>query len=137
MAFELSKFRILYTEFATSTDDIVSTMVGLAECYVPTVCAGGCGDQMLMMMVAHLLKLRGAEVVGQGARLISSATIANVSVSLTAPANGSDRSAWLMLSSYGTQYAVLEAKCLASAKAGMFFGGLPESRAFRKTRGIF
>lgn len=137
MAFELSKFRILYTEFAASTDDIVSAMVELAECYVPNVCTGDCGDQMLMMMVAHLLRLRNAEVAGRGARLISSATIGNVSVSMAAPANGSDRSAWLMLTGYGTQYATLEAKCLATAKAGMFFGGLPESRAFRKTRGIF
>lgn len=137
MAFDLSKFRILYPTFASVSDEVVTVIAEQSACYVPIVCAGECGDQMLMLMVAHLLALRNAEAAGQSTRAVSSATIGNVSVSMVAPANGSDRSVWLFLTGYGTQYAALETKCLASSKAGIFFGGLPERRSFRKSGGRF
>lgn len=137
MAFSLPTFRTLYPEFDDIADLTVTATASQADCYVPTVCSGPCGDAMLMAMVAHLLSLR-ASIAAGGGRAVQSATEGSVSVSMAAPSDGRARALWLNGTPYGQQYAALEQRCLSGkAAAGRYFGVLSEQAAFRRVGGVF
>ena len=138
MAFNLPTFRALFPVFDTVPDVTVEAVAGQAVCYVSQACGtGNCADQLLMLMVAHLLALRAAVATGGGMSL-SSASEGGISVTVAAPTNASARALWLNGTPYGQQYAALEGKCAkGQAAAGLMFGHLPEQRAFRKVGGVF
>lgn len=138
MAFNLPTFRALFPAFAAVPDVTVEAVAGQAVCYVSQACGtGNCANQLLMLMVAHLLALRAAVATG-GGMAITSASEGGISVTVAAPANASARALWLNGTPYGQQYAALEGKCAkGKAAAGLMFGHLPEQRAFRKVGGVF
>jgi hypothetical protein len=135
--FDLAKFRILFPQFSTVTDAVVTAVAGQAACYISSACTGGYGVELLNLMVAHMLELRSQIATG-GGKAITSASMGGVSVSMVQPAKASDRSAWLFITPWGQQYAALEEKCAkGKAAAGLYFGNLPEGKGFRKIGGVF
>lgn len=135
--FKLAKFRALFPAFDAVPDATVEAVAEQAACYISSACRGACADQLLMLMVAHLLQLRSAVAAG-GGMAISSASEGGVSVSMAQPASADARSQWLAITPYGQQYAALEAKCAkGKAAAGLFLGGYPEGDAFRRVYGVF
>lgn len=135
--FNLAKFRTLFPAFDAIPDATVEAVAEQAACYISSACRGTCADQLLMLMVAHLLQLRSAVAAG-GGMAISSASEGGVSVSMAQPASADARSQWLAITPYGQQYAALETKCAkGKAAAGLYFGNLPEQKGFRKVGGVF
>lgn len=135
--FDLAKFRILFPQFDSVTDEVVTVVAEQAACYISSACTGSCGVELLNLMVAHMLALREQIATGAG-KAITSASMGGVSVSMAQPAKASDRSAWLFMTPFGQQYAALEEKCAkGKAAAGLYFGNLPENRGFRKIGGVF
>lgn len=135
--FNLTKFRILFPQFDSVTDEVVLVIADQAKCYASTACKGACGDELLNLMVAHLLKLR-ADITTGGGKALTSASMGGVSVSLAQPAKADDRKTWLFMTPFGQQYLALESKCISGrAAAGLYFGALPEGKGFRKIGGVF
>jgi hypothetical protein len=135
--FDLAKFRILFPQFSSVTDEVVMAVAEQAACYISSACTGACGVELLNLMVAHMLELRNQIATG-GGKAITSASMGGVSVSMVQPTGASDRAAWLFITPFGQQYAALEDKCAkGKAAAGLYFGNLPENRGFRKIGGVF
>ena len=137
MGFDLDDFRVLFPQFDDVDSDVITAVAKQAKCYLPSACAGDCLNQLLMLMVAHLLAMR-AKIATGGGLAIASATEGNVSVTLVQPADMSARAQWLNGTPYGQQYMALFNKCVSGkAAAGLYFGDLPEQRAFRRVGGVF
>jgi hypothetical protein len=135
--FDLAKFRILFPQFDSVTGAVVTAVAEQAACYISSACAGGCGVELLNLMVAHMLALREQIATG-GGKAITSASMGGVSVSMAQPAKADDRKTWLFMTPFGQQYLALESKCVSGrAAAGLYFGNLPENRGFRKIGGVF
>lgn len=136
MTFDLAKFRLVYPQFNTTADALVLALAEQAECYLPRGCED-CLDQLVMLLVAHMLSIRTASGVG-GGLAIASASEGGISVSLAMPANADARGQWLNITPFGQQYAALAARCgKGKAAAGLFIGGYPEGDAFRRVYGVF
>ena len=136
MTFNLNKFRLIYPQFNTVDDALVLALAEQAECYLPRGCEG-CLDQLVMLLVAHMLSIRTASGVGCGLA-VASASEGGISVSLAMPANADARGQWLNITPFGQQYAALAARCgKGKAAAGLFIGGYPEGDAFRRVYGVF
>lgn len=135
--FDLAKFRILFPQFDSVTDEVVTAVAEQASCYITRACDDKCTEQLWFLIVAHLLNLR-ADIAAGGGKALTSASMGGVSVSMAQPANASDRRAWLFITPFGQQYLALESKCIGGrAAAGLYFGNLPENRGFRKIGGVF
>ena len=135
--FDLAKFRILFPQFGSIADEVVTAVAEQATCYIPNVCTGGCGVELLNLMVAHLLALREQIATGAG-KALTGASMGGVSVSLAQPAKADDRKTWLFMTPFGQQYLALESKCIKGlASAGLYFGAFPEGKGFRKIGGGF
>lgn len=136
MPFDLAKFRLVYPQFNTADDALVLALAEQAECYLPRGCED-CLDQLVMLLVAHMLSIRTASGVG-GGLAVASASEGGISVSLAMPANADARGQWLNITPFGQQYAALAARCgKGKAAAGLFIGGYPEGDAFRRVYGLF
>lgn len=136
MTFDLAKFRLVYPQFNTADDALVLALAEQAECYLPQGCEG-CLDQLVMLLVAHMLSIRTASGAG-GGLAVASASEGGISVSLAMPANADARDQWLNITPFGQQYAALAARCgKGKAAAGLFIGGYPEGDAFRRVYGVF
>lgn len=136
MTFDLAKFRLVYPQFNTVDDALIIALAEQAECYLPQGCEG-CLDQLVMLLVAHLLAIRTASGSG-GGLAVASASEGGISVSLAMPANADARGQWLNITPFGQQYAALAARCgKGKAAAGLFIGGYPEGDAFRRVYGVF
>lgn len=132
--FPLAKFRLLYPQFATATDDVVLATADTALCYTSER-GCKCSEAMWMLMVAHLLFMAALDARGQFTPgLLAGSTIDKVSVSFAMPITDTPWSFWLSRSPYGQQFAALLAKCAAG---GMYIGGSPERAAFRTVGGVF
>ena len=132
--FPLAQFRILYPAFSSLSDAIVLATAEQAKCYLS---ANGCkcDDQGWMLMVAHLLSLRPSTSGGSApaSGQVVSASVGGVSVSYAqAPQGSSSFKHWLNGTPYGQQLLALLGKC---STGGRYYGGLPETRAFRRWRG--
>lgn len=137
IAFDLAKFRILFPQFSSVSDEVVTAVAEQAICYIPNVCMGNLGVELLNLMVAHLLALRDQIATG-GGKALTGASMGGVSVSLAQPAKPDDRKTWLFMTPFGQQYLALENKCIKSrASSGLYFGALPEGKGFRKIGGGF
>lgn len=130
--FPLEKFRLLFPQFASVTDEKVNAWADWAKCLADTNgCA--CTEQIWMLLVAHLIQLstqaeNGTSIPGA----LASATVEKVSVSFQ-PAPGADGwSHWLNLTPWGQQALALMAACSAG---GMYVGGLPERAGFTSVGG--
>jgi len=94
----------------------------------------------LDLLTAHLLQLATDTAAGGGGTGPAvtgpavSATVDKVSVTVAAPTTRSAWQYWLASTPYGQQLAALLA--LISA-GGLYVGGFPERRGFRKIGGIF
>lgn len=134
--FKLAKFRALFPAFDAVPDATVEAVAEQAECYLPRGCED-CLDQLVMLLVAHMLSIRTASGAG-GGLAVASASEGGVSVSLAMPANADARGQWLNITPFGQQYAALAARCgKGKAAAGLFIGGYPEGDAFRRVYGVF
>lgn len=127
----IAKFKQMYPAFNDVSDDIILMMVDRAECYVDkSKCK--CYEQLLFLVVAHLLYLREQQEQGNNnTSAISSATIDKVSISYQAPTSTSSISQWFNLSPYGIEYLALNKRCNGMPR---YVGGSLERQAFRKLR---
>lgn len=134
---DLDKFRILFPQFDLVTDSVVLAISEQAGCYITRACDDKCTEQLWFLMVSHLLNLR-ADIATGGGKALTSASMGGVSVSMAQPAKADDRKSWLFMTPFGQQYLALESKCVSGrAAAGLYFGGLPEGKGFRKIGGVF
>jgi hypothetical protein len=135
--FDLAKFRILFPQFNSVSDEVVTAVAEQATCYISSACTGNCAVELLNLMVAHLLALREQIASGAG-KALTGASMGGVSVSLAQPAKADDRKSWLFMTPFGQQYLALESKCVkGQAAAGLYFSYLPEGKGFRKIGGGF
>ena len=135
--FDLAKFRILFPQFNSVDDAVVTAVSEQATCYISSACTGGCAVELLNLMVAHLLALRD-QITAGGGKALTGASMGGVSVSMAQPAKPDDRNTWLFMTSFGQQYLALESKCISGrAAAGLYFSYLPEGKGFRKIGGGF
>ena len=127
----IAKFKQMYPVFNDVSDDIIEMMVDRAECYVDkSKCK--CYEQLLFLVVAHLLYLREQQEQGNNnTSAIASATIDKVSISYQAPTSTSSISQWFNLSPYGIEYLALNKRCNGMPR---YVGGSLETQAFRKLR---
>lgn len=134
MDFPLAKFRILYPQFETVTDEVVEVIAEQALCYIGLGdCA--CNDQLWMLMVAHLLQLRfNAEDGAVAPGAVTSASIDRVSIGFSAPTSSSSWGHWLNLTPFGQQFLALYNRCNTGAR---YAGAYPERAGFRNVGGVF
>lgn len=128
---ELEKFRKLYPELARYDDDFIKLIEEQAECFINTC---SCNEQMKMLLVAHMLKIRMNSESGNGVGSLTGATIDKVSVSFSVPTSSSDQQGWFNLTPYGQQFSVLIKRC---SSGGRYVGGRAELSAFRRVGGRF
>jgi len=144
-----AKFREMFPVFGCPnvySNDYIQLRWDIATCFVSDVdcghLSGACRENALLYVTAHVIQLENAAngVAGNNpaaqAGVISSATIDKVSVTVQVPP-GSDKSKfswWLSQTPFGQM-----ALALLSAKAvgGLYIGGLPERRGFRRVGGGF
>lgn len=135
--FDLAKFRILFPQFNSVSDEVVTAVAEQARCYISNISVGNLEVELLNLMVAHLLALRDQITTG-GGKALTGASMGGVSVSLAQPAKPDDRKTWLFMTPFGQQYLALESKCIKGlASAGLYFSYLPEGKGFRKIGGGF
>ena len=127
----IAKFKQMYPVFNDVSDDVIEMMVDKAECCVnKSKCK--CYEQLLFLVVAHLLCLREQQEQGNNnTSAIASATIDKVSISYQAPTSTSSISQWFNLSPYGIEYLALNKRCNGMPR---YVGGSLERQAFRKLR---
>ena len=127
----IAKFKQMYSIFNDISDDVIEMMFDKAECYVDkSKCK--CYEQLLFLVVAHLLYLREQQNQGNNnTSAIASATIDKVSISYQAPTSTSSISQWFNLSPYGIEYLALNKRCNGMPR---YVGGSLERQAFRKLR---
>ena len=127
----IAKFKQMYSIFNDISDDVIEMMFDKAECYVDkSKCK--CYEQLLFLVVAHLLYLREQQNQGNNnTSAIASATIDKVSISYQAPISTSSISQWFNLSPYGIEYLALNKRCNGMPR---YIGGSLERQAFRKLR---
>lgn len=130
--FPLSEFRKLYPEFDAITDDQLLAFASQALCFV-SIYGCECSEQLWILMVAHMLKLKVNEAAGAGGQ-VSSASIDGVSVSFSVPPSADAWSYWLNGTPFGQMFAALSKRCNSG---GAYVGGSPERAAFRGVGGGF
>lgn len=142
---QIATFRAIYPEFSDVLlypDARLQMQWTLAGCYISDRgcnCAGpdgtDCREQMLYLMLAHLLALSTMVSAGTGApAVVSSARVDKVAVTLVPPPVTDAWDWWLNTTPYGAQLLALLSVC---SVGGFYAGGLPEPRAIRKYGGIF
>lgn len=127
-----------YADDTKYPDSLLQSFWGFATCYFDDEVCGcfdeECWKRVLYSMIAHLLWLNDGSKEGSFG-LVSSATIDKVSVTQAAPPYGNSQFRyWMNQSPWGQQILALLSTC---SVGGMYIGGRPEARAFRKFRGEF
>lgn len=143
LTFNVTVFRARFPAFDCPTAYPNATLQAFwdtATCYISAedspclALSGGCREQALNLMTAHLLALSAIASSGQTPGMMNSATIDKISVSLTTPPMRTQYQWWLNLTPYGQQLlALLQIK----SSGGWYIGGSPERSAFRRVRGVF
>jgi hypothetical protein len=144
--FDVAAFRAAYPAFADPTAYPTTTLQAYwdtATLYIDSndyPCAmlqGQARNKALNLMTAHLTFLSNVIAKGNYSQvpgLIQSATIDKITVSLTPPPQVNQWQWWLNQTPYGQQ---LLALLQVNSVGGIYVGGLPEGRGFRKVYGIF
>lgn len=132
----ISEFRLVFPEFANA-DQFPDTSVKSAyqeSCIYFQQEHDQLNEDhrrfMLMLMTAHLLKIRHSEQSGNEMASIASVSVGDVSLSINSPP-GTDRSQWswwLSLTSYGQRLSVLLYQLNAG---GFYYGGRRTRSALR------
>ena len=135
MAFNLAGFRLIYTQFAAVSDDVVNATAAQALCFI-TDSGCDCDETAWFLMVAHLLQIQANAAAGNSAvGPVASASVGGVSVSFQSPPYGTSAyKFWLFTTPYGAELAAMLARCSAG---GVYVGGAPERAAFRRVGGTF
>jgi hypothetical protein len=143
---DIPTFRLLYPEFANVTafpDAYITAQWGVAVATMGDFDGWALRGPALLnglnLLTAHQMKL--ALISGSGGSggggvtgVVTGATIDKVSVQLAAPTTKSGWQYWLASTPYGMQlWAFLSIK----SAGGLYIGGRPERRAFRKVGGNF
>lgn len=141
---DIPTFRLLFPEFANATnfpDAYIQVQWGVAVATMGDqdgwALAGTALSTALNYLTAHLMKLNVMASAAGGAGItgvVTGATIDKVSVQLAAPPVRSGWQQWLASTPYGTWlWGFLSVK----SAGGLYIGGRPERRAFRKVYGNF
>lgn len=141
LVFDPEAFRLAFPAFADETkypDDTLQLYWDEGTCYISDKdCGrlrGGCRQQALNLMVAHLATLSAMIAIGNNPGVITSSGIDKISVGIMPPPVRSQFQYWLSTTPYGSRlWALLNARSVG----GFYVGGLPEKSAFRKVAGIF
>lgn len=113
MTLDIPTFRALFSEYSDETlypDAKLNQWYEIGKCYLKDndcVLPDECRGHALMAMLAHLLYIQDQIDNGNVARVITSATEGEVSVSLSEPPMSSNFSYWLNCSPYGPQVLVM------------------------------
>lgn len=141
---DIPTFRLLFPEFADPavfTDAYITAQWEAAVAHMGDkdgwALSGPSLKTALNYLTAHLMKLNvmiGTAGSGGITGVVTGATIDKVSVQLAAPTTRSGWQYWLAQTPYGMQlWALLSMK----SAGGLYIGGRPERRAFRKVGGVF
>ncbi|MEY0016937.1 DUF4054 domain-containing protein [Providencia rettgeri] len=130
--FPLRKFRLLYTEFASVSDEEVLAHADDALGFF-SFCCEKHGNHQWLLVVAHLLYLKNERADSESvSAIVTGVTIDKVSVSMASPSVGTNRDYWFGLSDYGKQF-LAALRCSALK----YYGGMGERTAFRGVGGQF
>lgn len=141
--FDIPAFRISFPAFANVTlfpDDLLQRYWDDAGCIIENttyrcyMLSGLCRYRALTLLTAHLAALGVLIAAGQVPGLVQTSTVDKVSVSLTPPPLQTQFQWWLNLTPYGQQLLVL---LEVSSIGGDYYGGMPETSAFRRVGGSF
>lgn len=139
--FDVTAFRAGFPAFADSLaypDAVLQNYWDTATCYMDDTdygsIKGNCLQLALNTLTAHIAALATNVSKGVKPGLVQSSTIDAVSVTLTPPPLANQFQYWANLTSYGADFLAL---MQVLTVGGFYFGGLPESSAFRKVGGIF
>lgn len=147
--FDPAAFRAMFPAFADTNkypDALLSGYFSIAALYMDNndncLLSGDTLQFALNLMTAHLTQLMtqaaGSMTGGVGAGgvggVMTSATIDKVSVTVAAPPTRDGWQYWLATTPYGQQ---LWALLIGASVGGVYVGGLPERRGFRKVYGTF
>lgn len=140
---DIPTFRLLFPEFVNPTsfpDAYIQAQWDVAVSHMGDLdgwaLAGAALRNALNYLTAHLMKINVMLSSGGGGTLgvVTSATEDKVSVSFATPPVRSGWQQWLASTPYGLQlWALLQMK----SAGGLYIGGRPERRAFRKVGGNF
>lgn len=127
--FTVEQFLLDFPEFQGTDLNILQIFNTRTKCYISTENYGVIHDESRLLacelMMAHLLTIykRITDDNQTQAVAVASASIQNVTVSLTPPSNRTQFEFWLNLSIYGTQlWSLLTAK----TPVGFYIPGLPQ-----------
>lgn len=141
---DITTFRLLFPEFVNATtfpDAYIQAQWDAAVAAMGDqdgwALAGASLKTALNYLTAHLMKLNVLIASGGGGGVtgvVTGATIDKVSVQMAAPTTRGGWQYWLASTPYGMQlWALLSMK----SAGGLYIGGRPERRAFRKVYGNF
>lgn len=135
---DIELFRQRFPYFASDIlwpDTAVEAQYGMVECYLSPYCQE-CSELMEQLMTAHLLIINGSGAMPGVTHTgtVTSASVGGVSVGISGPTSWSSFSGWLAKTPYGEQLRAILRKQVAG---GLYVGGLPERRGFRKLGGGF
>lgn len=141
---DVTAFRQAYPAFSNPImypDPAIQNAAALADCYVDTASrwwnCTKCQELILNLITAHLLLINGtAQMPGVGySGLLTSATVGSVSVGFQASSVTQNAfTVFLNKTPYGEQLLALFARLMSG---GVYIGGSPERRGFRKFGGRF
>lgn len=141
IALDIPLFRQQIPAYASPTaypDAIITVYWGVATEFVDKEdfgCLNGTTRAFAInLATAHLISLSARAAKGKQGGFVVSSSIDKVSVQRLAPQVNSSFDWWLVQSPYGQQ---LLALLDVVSVGGFSVGGLPETRAFRKTGGLF
>lgn len=109
MELDIATFRSMFAAYADETaypDATLNTWYPVGKCYIKDndcVLPEECRAIALMTMLAHLLYIQDQVSAGNVARVITSASEGDVSVSLSEPPSSSNFEYWINASPYGPQ----------------------------------
>lgn len=140
--FDIAAFRIAYPQFADVDfypDATLNAWWAMATCAISDAdncyLHGDCLQTALNLMTAHMgMVISRAAEGNMSVGTKSSATIDKVTVAYTVPSFKNGWQAWLGQTPYGL---MLLAMLQAKSAGGFYFGGRPETLAFRKVGGYF
>lgn len=140
--FDVAAFRKQFPRFADVDkypDDVLSGYFDMATCYMNdcdnAAIWGKCLQMALNLLTAHIALL--FDLINDGENpvgITTSASVGDVSINTQVLQTTSARKAWLLQTAYGQQYLAF---LTSRSSGGFYFGGRPESRAFRKVGGKF
>mgnify|MGYP003647581087 CR=1 FL=1 len=136
IALDIAAFRLAFDSFASETtypDAAITKFWAMATCYVSDTdtgrLRGACRVLAIQAMTAHLIDINDKLTTGAATGQVVAASEDGVSVSLTPPTNRNQWQWWLSITPYGAQLSALLSK---ASVGGMYIGGSPERRGFRK-----